>query len=104
MAGDDAVPARREVALGEVQIGAAHAADQDPHEHLARAGHGIGPLAEHERPWMSPSGTGNVNPPSAHAAILAPEARERQAETPTACPCVVVGRPSGLDPVEMLPD
>ena len=37
VAGNDVGPARREVALGEVQVGAADAAHVDPHAQLARA-------------------------------------------------------------------
>ena len=42
VAGHDVAAVRRQVALGEVQVGAAHAAGGDPHAHLAGPGLGTG--------------------------------------------------------------
>ena len=42
MAGDDSRMARRQVALGDVEVGAADAAGLDTDENLARPGFGFG--------------------------------------------------------------
>jgi hypothetical protein len=49
VAGHERQPARRQVALDDVQIGAAHAAGRDPHAHLAGAGPRLVALARAER-------------------------------------------------------
>ena len=49
VAGHDVGPPGRQVALGEVQVGAAHAAHRDADPDLARAGLRLGPLDERQR-------------------------------------------------------
>ena len=67
---DDLVPGDRvgavrwEVALGEVQVGTAHAAVRDPDPKLARPGHRHGAL--HEAKGVAVDGTGGGDDPGPH--------------------------------------
>ncbi len=69
VAGDDSVPTRCQVALGEVQVGAAHAAAPDPDPGLAGARQGIRALGEDERPRRDRPGP--IDHPCAHRPSLA---------------------------------
>ena len=57
-------PVRLEIALGQVQVGAAHAARVDTHTDLVRTGLGIDALSEHQRSIVDRSGS--PDPPRFH--------------------------------------
>ena len=65
VAGHDAAAARREVALGEVEVGATDAADGHAHADLARARFGNGSHGRDE--GMAVDGTGRCHLPGVHA-------------------------------------
>ena len=67
MAGNDAGPAGRQVAFGQVEVGAAHAAYPHGKQDLARPGAWIGSFAEHQ--GMPCHGTRLANPPRTHGTL-----------------------------------
>ena len=86
VAGDDGRAVRRQLALQDVQVGAAHAAGQHPQEDLARTRLGHRELDEPERRLLRGSGRRQLH--RAHG--LGDRIRHRQQPT-TARPCA--GRP-----------
>ena len=68
VARNDAGFARLEVALGQVQVSAAHAADPDPEQDLALPGVGIRAVGRHEGPAGDRSRL--FNPPGSHGGLL----------------------------------
>jgi hypothetical protein len=64
VSGSDGRPARSEVAFGEMKIGTAHAARQDPNQDLARRRNGNRTLDENQ--WMLVDRSRLVDNPGAH--------------------------------------
>ncbi len=77
--GHDVAPLRRQVAFGEVQVGAAHAARMHAHSHLTGSGHRVGPVDELERAVVDRPRIGHY--PRAHRArcyVQCPGGRPRR--------------------------